>query len=140
MNAQAQEDVMSGFVWQGGSTACYTKQDFLNILSFPPTQGHPQQLSKFECQFANSSIYEQVSLMFSHFDQEILRISLLRRQCATQEEFLKGKRCSVSASRAWCYTFKGLQTAIFWCSLVDSEIIHIFIHTLYLFHFDCMRL
>ena len=30
--------------------------------------------------------------MFSRFDQEILRISLLRRQCAAQEEFLKGKR------------------------------------------------
>src|SRR5438046_6816219 len=54
--------------------------------------------------------------------------------------FLTINPCSVSASRAWCYTFKGLQTAIFWCSLVDSEIIHIFIHTLYLFHFDCTRL
>ena len=50
------------------------------------------------------------------------------------------RSCSMSASRAWCYTFKGLQTAIFWCSLVDSEIIHIFIHFLYLFHFDCTRL
>ena len=49
----------------------------------------------------------------------------------------RGGDCSVSASRACCYTFKGLQTAIFWCSLVDSEIIHIFIHT---FHFDCKRL
>ena len=71
-NAQAQEDVVSGFVRQGGSTVCYTKRDFSNILSFPPTQGHPQQLSKFEHQFADSSIYGQVSLMFSHFDQEIL--------------------------------------------------------------------
>src|SRR5437762_7131582 len=72
VNAQAQEDVVSSFVRHGGSTACYTEQDFSNILSFPPAQGHPQQLSEFERQFANSSIYGQVSLMFSHFDQEIL--------------------------------------------------------------------
>lgn len=92
VNAQAQEDVVSGFVRQGGSTTCYTERDFLNILSFPLAQRLPQQLSEFERQFANSSIYGQASLMFNRFDQEILRISLLRRQCTTQEEFLKGKR------------------------------------------------
>ncbi|TMC16422.1 MAG: hypothetical protein E6J34_20090 [Chloroflexi bacterium] len=92
VNVQAQEEVLSGFVRQGGNTTFYTERDFLNILSFPPAQGHPQQLSEFERQFANSSIYGQASLMFSRFDQEILRISLLRRQCAAQEEFLKGKR------------------------------------------------
>lgn len=83
---------MSGFVQQGASITCYIERDFLNILSFPPAQGHPQQLSEFERQFANSSIYGQASLMFNRFDQEILRISLLRKQCVVQEEFLKGKR------------------------------------------------
>jgi len=92
VNAQAKEDIVSSFVQQGGSTACYTERDFLNILSIPPAQGYPQQLSEFERQFVNSSIYGQASLMFNRFDQEILRIQLLKRQCAVQEEFLKGKR------------------------------------------------
>ena len=92
VNTQAQEDLVSDFVRQGGNITCYTDRDFSNILSFPLTQGHPQQLSEFERQFANSSIYGQASLMFNRFEQEILRMSLLRRQCAAQEEFLKGKR------------------------------------------------
>ena len=92
MNVQAQEEVLFGFVRQRGNTTFYIERDFLNILSFPSAQGHSQQLFEFERQFVNSSIYEQASLMFNRFDQEILRISLLRRQCAAQEEFLKGKR------------------------------------------------
>ena len=92
VNSQVQDDVISEFVQMGGNIEGYTERDFSNILCIPFASEYPQRLSDFERQFANSSVYGQAALMFARFDNEILRMSLLRKQCLAQEESLKARR------------------------------------------------
>jgi len=92
VNSQAQDDVVSEFIQIGGNIEGYTERDFFNILSIPLASEYPQRLSDFERRFANSSAYGQAALMLARFDNEILRMSLLRKQCLAQEEFLKTRR------------------------------------------------